>query len=196
MALSWHGPALILAGIELGRVMRSTNGGQTWEDRKPGSYHDCHASLVHPGKSELVSEAAGGGVAVSTAAGASWQPADERIDRRYVWALAPDSADPDLWYVSATLSAGHVHGDRASAEALIYRRRGFQAWEPVGRNYHDRSRACRMPSSRFRIGPAAVYTGMRDGTLWESCDSGETWGQLELRLTRVLALAAARGAAA
>ena len=58
-----HDPELLFVGIELGGVMRSTDGGLSWEDRKPNSQHDAHAVLTHPSAAGRVYEAAGGGVA-------------------------------------------------------------------------------------------------------------------------------------
>ena len=60
IGLHHHDPHLIFAGIELGGVMRSRDGGATWEDRKPGSYHDSHAIATHPLDPTRVYEAAGG----------------------------------------------------------------------------------------------------------------------------------------
>ena len=109
ISLSHHDPELIFAGIELGGVMRSQDGGETWEDRKPGSQPDSHAIATHPVDPSRVYEAAGGGVAVSTDAGDTWNRADEGMDRHYCWALAVDPDDPDLWYVSATHGARYAH---------------------------------------------------------------------------------------
>ncbi|MBX6342602.1 MAG: hypothetical protein IRY97_09105, partial [Thermomicrobiaceae bacterium] len=131
IAPSWFDPALLFVGIELGGVMRTTDGGATWEDRKPGSYHDCHALAMHPRAAERVYEAAGGGCALSRDAGATWQPVDEGMDRHYVWGLAVDPADPDLWYVSATFGPREAH-DAEDARAVLYRRRGDGPWEPLG----------------------------------------------------------------
>src|SRR5690606_23435807 len=119
---------------------------------------------------ERVYEAAGGGVALSTDTGRTWRPVDEGMDRHYVWGLAVDPADPDLWYVSATHNARYAHGDRASAEALIYRRRGDQPWQPLSGGLPDplpvMPYALLAPIDR----PGELYAGMRDGALWHSAD--------------------------
>ena len=86
-------PTTIYAGIELGGVMVTRDGGATWEDRKPDSQHDAHAIATHPAAPDRVYEAAGGGVAFSADAGATWRPADEGMDRHYAWGLAIDALD-------------------------------------------------------------------------------------------------------
>ena len=42
IALSFEDPNLIVAGIELGGVVRSEDGGESWQDQRPGAYADCH----------------------------------------------------------------------------------------------------------------------------------------------------------
>ncbi len=186
----WDDPNVIFAGIELGGVMRSTDGGRTWEDRKPGSYHDSHAVLTHPTALDRVYEAAGGGVAVSHDAGVSWSEVDDGMDRHYVWGLAIDPADPDLWYVSATHSARYAHGDRESAEAHIYRRRGSEPWQALGGGLPNplpvMPYALLVPRDR----PGEIYAGFRDGQIWHSGDQGENWARLDVTLNGLLALVA------
>lgn len=192
IAPSWTDPNLLFVGIELGGVMRSTDGGQTWEDRKPGSYHDSHAILTHPKAPERVYEAAGGGVALSIDAGETWHEVDDGMDRHYAWAVAVDAADPELWYVSATFSARHAHGDRQHAEAIVYRRRGSASWQPA----HE-GLPLPLPVMPYALlapldRPGEVYMGLRDGTLYHSGDHGDTWRQLDVKLPGLLALAYAR----
>lgn len=190
VAPHWEDPEIMFAGIELGGVMRSTDSGTTWEDRKPGSYHDSHAILTHPKAKNRVYEAAGGGVSFSQDTGDTWHEVDEGMDRHYVWGLAVDAADPELWYVSATHSARYAHGDRDSAEALIYRRRAEEPWKALDGGLkpplHVMPYALLAPLDR----PGELYAGMRTGALWHSTDSGDSWSEIEVKLPGILALVA------
>src|SRR5919202_6625941 len=56
-------PNLLVAGIELGGVVRSADGGFSWQDQRPGAYADCHALATHVSAPATLYEAAGGGVA-------------------------------------------------------------------------------------------------------------------------------------
>ena len=38
-----HEPEVLLVGIELGGLMRSTDGGETWDDHRPGAQRTCSA---------------------------------------------------------------------------------------------------------------------------------------------------------
>ena len=48
IAPSPHDAARLLVGIELGGVMLSEDGGETWKDHRPGAQPDCHALAWHP----------------------------------------------------------------------------------------------------------------------------------------------------
>ena len=48
IAPSPHDAALLLVGLELGGLMRSTDGGATWQDHRPGAQPDVHSLAWHP----------------------------------------------------------------------------------------------------------------------------------------------------
>lgn len=187
-------PNLLFVGIELGGVMRSLDGGETWEDRKPGSQPDAHAIRTHPAAPDHVYEVAGGGVAISTDRGASWRPADGGMDRHYVWGLAIDAADPDLWYVSATHGAREAHRRNGDAQAILYRKRGDQPWEALGGDGLPRPLAYMLYALLAPHGrPGALVAGLQNGELLFTGDAGETWRRLDVHLPGLLALSEAVG---
>lgn len=191
IALSWHDPDLIFAGVELGGVMRSIDGGATWEDRKPGSYHDSHCIRTHPADSTRIYEAAGGGVAASHDAGDTWKPVDEGMDRHYVWALAVDPRDPDRWFVSATHSAQYAHRDADSSEAVIFRKTGSDPWVPLSRGLDlpmaEMPYALVIPEDE----PSTIFAGTRQGSLLISDDAGDSWRKTEIKLDGIEGLVVA-----
>lgn len=184
-------PATLYVGIELGGVMVSRDGGQTWEDRKPGSQFDAHALATHLAAPDRVYEAAGGGVAVSDDAGATWRAADEGMDRHYAWGLAVDADDPALWYVSASFGAYQAHRGNGDAQAVLFRRRRREPWQPLGGPGTGLERllpfmpyALLAPKGR----PKALVAGMQNGDLFVTGDAGDTWRRLATGLDRLLTL--------
>ncbi len=171
-----HDASLLLAGIELGGVMRSEDGGQTWEDHRPGAQRDCHALAWHPSARGRAYEAAGGGAAWSRDGGHTWQAADAGRDRHYTWALAVDPAEPDCWYVSASPGPGPAHYS-SDAEAYIYRWRGDGPWQPL-----DGGLPQPLDSMVYAlaIAPGHLFAGLRDGRLYLSRDGGDAWEALGL----------------
>ncbi len=185
IALSYADPDLVAVGIELGGVLRSTDGGETWQDQRPGAQPDCHNLAAHPESVDLVYEAGGGGFARSRDFGDSWEPADDGMDLHYVWGLAVDAENPSLVYASATSGPGRAHGGGFSG-ASIYRRAGNSRWEPVLKDLASFPYAlCPDP-----VTSGALYAGFGDGTILRSADSGERWEEIARVPSRLQALAA------
>ena len=173
IALSYGDPNLVVAGIELGGVMRSPDGGETWEDQRPGAYADCHNLSAHAAAPGTLYEAAGNGFAESTDFGESWEADDAGMDRHYVWGLAVDSEDPTLVYASAAPGPGRAHGPGFS-DASIYRRRAGEQWEAVLEDLAAFPYAlCADPEK-----PGALYAGFGDGKILHSPDAGASWSEV------------------
>jgi photosystem II stability/assembly factor-like uncharacterized protein len=176
IAPSPHDPGLLLAGIELGGVMRSEDGGETWSDHRPGAQLDCHSLAWHPTVEGRAYEAAGGGAAWSSDGGASWAAADEGRDRHYTWSVAVDPEDPDRWFVSASTGPFAAHG-RDSAEAVVYRWEGDGPWQALDGGL---PRPLDSMPYAFVFLDGQLVMGLSDGTVYASADMGETWEQAAL----------------
>lgn len=187
IAPSPHDAGLLLAGIELGGLMRSEDGGESWSDHRPGAQRDVHCLAWHPREPARAYEAAGGGAAWSSDGGATWSPADAGRDRHYTWALAVDPEDPERWYVSASTGPFQAHGSRP-AEALLYRWEDGGPWRPLDGGLPQPLDS--MPYAlAFRDG--GLFAGLADGTLYASEDRGDTWAEIALGgdgLSRIVAL--------
>jgi photosystem II stability/assembly factor-like uncharacterized protein len=182
-----HDPDRLLVGIELGGLMRTDDGGQTWADHRPGAQRDVHALAWHPTEPGRAYEAAGGGAAWSHDGGETWEPADEGRDRHYTWALAVDPADPGRWYVSAAPGPFEAHGSRP-ARAALYRWSDEGPWEEVDLGLPRPLEA--MPYA-LAWSDGRLVAGLRDGRLLESEDGGDTWRDRETTgLGRIVAMAA------
>jgi photosystem II stability/assembly factor-like uncharacterized protein len=173
IALSHADPNLVVAGIELGGILRSADGGETWQDQRPGAQPDCHSLYGHPGAPELLYEAGGGGFAQSTDFGESWEGADGGMDLHYVWGLAADAEDPSLVYASAASGPYQAHG-RGSSNATIYRRSGNERWQPVLEGLAAFPYAlCQDPET-----PGTLYAGLGDGMILRGTNAGESWEEV------------------
>jgi len=187
IAPSPHEAGLLLAGIELGGLMRSTDGGESWQDQRPGSQPDVHSLAWHPRVAGRSYEAGGGGAAWSEDGGDTWRPADDGRDRHYAWSVAVDPSDPGLWYVSASTGPFAAHGS-GDPRAYVYRRENG-GWTALAGGLPDP-----LPAMPYALVAAEgrLFAGLANGQLWESGDRGDSWRQLELReapLARLVALA-------
>jgi photosystem II stability/assembly factor-like uncharacterized protein len=190
VALHPTDPQSLLVGIELGGVMRSEDGGESWADHNPSAHSDAHELLTHPLAPDRVYEIAGQGLALSEDRGESWERREDGLDRRYAWAGAVDPFDPEIWYASVSRSPFAAHG-AGDGRAHLVRSRG-NGWVAVD-TWGDEPELRRMPYALSALPGRAghVLTGLRGGTLLLSGDCGESWSRLALALPDVIALAAA-----
>jgi photosystem II stability/assembly factor-like uncharacterized protein len=176
IAPSPHEAGLLLVGIELGGVMRSEDGGETWSDHRPGAQPDCHSLAWHPTARGRAYEAGGQGAAWSSDAGETWHPADDGRDRNYTWAVAVDPEDPDCWFVSASTGPFAAHG-AGPAEAVLYRRRGDEPWEALAGGLPEELDS--MPYA-LAFDDGVLAAGLSDGTVWTTRDRGDAWERVDL----------------
>ena len=137
IALSPTDANVIAVGIEAGAVLRSTDGGHSWERHRPGALRDCHTMTFHVANGDWVYEAGGtgAGAAFSQDGGHTWRQPRAGLDRHYGWAVAADPAQPEVWYVSVSTGfnwkqpgapAAHIDGH---ANAYIFRSAGGAPWQ-------------------------------------------------------------------
>jgi hypothetical protein len=186
IALSPTDPDVILAGIELGGVLRSADGGRTWSGHRKKAVLDCHTLRFHDHDGDWVYEGGGtgGGAAFSRDAGRTWTQPREGKQRRYGWAVAADPVDPSCWYTSASPFPSLLKGQFAppahidgQADAGVYRRVGEEPWQELrGLPNPMTHMAYALVTDPDR--PSHLYAGLADGSVWHSEDRGDSWTRL------------------
>jgi len=191
-------PDNLVVGIEFGAVVRSIDGGQTWQGHRRGALRDCHSLTFHTSDGGWVYEAGGtgAGVAFSNDGGASWQQPRGGLDRHYGWACAADPERPEVWYASLSagftwaqpgIPAAHVDGH---ANAAIYRSVEGGAWERLGSSPSRAGRGSLPEPLNYMAyalltdagSPGSLWAGLSNGEVWESSDYGDVWIKLPFSL--------------
>ncbi|QLG63803.1 WD40/YVTN/BNR-like repeat-containing protein [Halorarum salinum] len=164
--------------IEAGALVRTRDGGATWEDRVPGSRIDNHSLVTHadaPGRAWV---AAGDGYAETDDGGDGWRHPQRGLDRTYCWSVAVDEpAEDGANRVLVSAARGAYEAHRAErAETYVYRREGDGDWErlddrglPLGKGV-TRPVLARSPSDR----PGRFYALSNRG-LFRTADAGDSW---------------------
>ena len=175
-------PERLLVAIELGGVMLSEDGGESFSDHRTGAKRDAHAITWHPLAEGRAYEAAGDGAAWSSDGGQTWSALDAGRALGYCWALAADPADPDRWYVSAAPGPLQAHSaERAYGQLYRWDRDTWRALPVPGES---------MPYALATLSDELVC-GMADGRVLRSPDHGESWQELaETAPITAMALAA------
>jgi photosystem II stability/assembly factor-like uncharacterized protein len=174
-----HVAGRLFVGIELGGVLRSLDGGETWQDRHPDAQPDAHFLLTHPRAAGRVYEAAGGGYAETRDGGETWRRDDAGLPWRYLWGLAVDPIDPDTLVVSASPGPAEAHG-RPAAQAALFRRTASGPWQPAqsGLPAPRGTRAYLLASDPIASG--VFYAVPKGGGLYRSTDAGTSWQPLDV----------------
>jgi len=170
-------PERVYVGIEAGALVRSFDGGDTWQDRPEGARRDNHSLATHPDAPERVYAAAGDGYAQSEDAGDTWAYPQDGLDHRYCWSVRPDPADPDTVVVSAASGprAAHTAG---TAESYVYRREGDGDWAVAMDGLPDPDGLVRAVLAT--TGEPGVFYALTNHGLFRSTDAAREWAQVGL----------------
>jgi photosystem II stability/assembly factor-like uncharacterized protein len=172
-------PGRLFAAAEAGALLRSLDGGRSWEDRKPNGPFDTHTLIMHRLAPNRLYSAAGDGFFQSDDGGETWhRPGAEPGGYPYLWSVAAGPADPDTLVISAAPGPREAHTPGA-AESAIYRRSGHGPWQQVREG---------LPPARGLLAavlvangaePEAFYAATNKG-LFRSTDRGSTWEELPI----------------
>ena len=170
---------LLYAGIEVGGVVRSTDGGSSWQ-QLPGLDDDIHCLHLGTDKQQRVYAATASAPYRSSNGGDEWEKINDGLDRRYTLhiAAAPDDADQVLVTVSENA--------RRKSPQFYRSTNGGQSWLKVeglgeGEEAEDMVVAFEWDPSSSND----VYAGTDGGELYHSSDRGQTWQQLPVTLPSV-----------
>lgn len=124
-------PDHVIAGVEVGGVHLSEDGGETWTERKEGVNDDVHELCVLD-SSEYVA-ATGFGLFRTTDAGRTWARLDDDVPQRYFRAVL----DIDGVVYAAGAMANSSTWDDEDADPALYRSDRGDALAPVDFPYPD-----------------------------------------------------------
>ena len=172
-------PSRLYAGIEVGGMVRSADGGVNWR-QLPGLDADIHCVNLSSDRPGRVYAATASAPYRSDDDGDRWELINAGLDRRYTLhiAAAPDDADLVLVTVSA-------NSRRASPQ--LYRStdagRNWALVEGLGQGEDAEDMVVAFDWDPQQ--PDQVYAGTDGGKLFRSQDRGLSWNQLPVSLSSV-----------
>ncbi len=184
---------VILAGIELGAVMRSEDGGRSWSKHLRGSDRDCHSLRFHPVDGSWAYEGGGiSGPALSQDGGRTWQKPKEGLGKKYGWMVAADPERPDIWYLSASEQPNLLRGEfnppahqDGQAKGHIYRKVGQKPWQQLSGGLPEPMDYFPYDLAILPQYPGTLFAGLANGEIWQTKDYGDHWTCLPFNLGRI-----------
>lgn len=187
-------PDLVFAAVEEGWLLRSEDGGASWENIKDGTEFDSHTATYMPDDPKVVVSTSGKGVFRSQDGGDTFQPANEGLDRRYMVGMAVHPAAPRRLVTSAAEVPPPFWRRPEGASAAIYRSEDQgQSWQRVTKGLPDFFHPAPRSVAGHPGEPDCFFVGMTDGTIWTSRDGGESFEPLLGGLPPITAITVAAG---
>ena len=183
-------PNTIYAALQVGYMLKTTDGGATWRLLDNGLDEDVHAIIADPrdanrlyissgGEGMRSGKAPGRSLYRSLDGGESWLPIALEFQNEYSVSFAYDPSDPSVMYSAvANGNPGQWRARESGAEATLIRSRD------AGATWHELNadeEVVRGFPEAIAVDPQSlgrVFLATRSGRLFTSDDSGDTWADL------------------
>lgn len=193
MSVCADDPSLVLGAVEEGWIVRSRDGGATWETIKNGTEFDSHYVAIMPDNPSVILANSGDGFFRSTDGGDSFSRCTEGLDRRYFAQPVVHPDRPNVVYTAASAVPPPGWRRPEGADAAFYRSedQGL-SWTRLTGGLPDYFSAAPRCVSGDPYDPEVVVVGMTDGTVWITEDGGELFRQALSGLPSVSAVSVAQ----
>jgi photosystem II stability/assembly factor-like uncharacterized protein len=203
-------PQSVTAAISTGGVYQTTDGGASWQARNQGikaeflpegeqypSFGQCvHKVTRHPARPERLYLQNHGGVYRSDDEGGVWKSIADGLPAEFGFPIVVHPHEPDTVYVFPLNDGAGRYPPEGKARVWRSRDAG-ETWVELGDRQTDG-----LPEA-FYVGvmrdamsaddhaSAGIYVGTRNGAVWASPDSGDSWRQIVADLPDVMVVRAA-----
>jgi photosystem II stability/assembly factor-like uncharacterized protein len=174
-------PTTMYASIEVGGLLKSTDGGQSWQEF-PELYEDVHRLMIHPSNPRFLYAVTGRGLYVSPEGGTTWEQWTGRADEigGYPDGFVFCPSDPQLIFMTAAQDAPGTWRTTHFAGARISRSRdGGRSWEILHNGLPDRLQASIEAFCLEESGnSSSIFAATTSGEVFCSEDLGESWEKI------------------
>lgn len=188
----------IYAALQVGFMLKSTDGGRSWKLLNRGLDADVHTIVIDPRNPQTLFIATGGhdyrkGIAsgralyMSLDGGESWTPTAMDFPHEYSVPLVMHPKNPDVLYSAiARGQPGQWRKRSTGAESLIIRSKdGGKKWDQLDGKISEISKNFAEAIALDDNEPHKIYAALRSGDLYASEDSGDSWARLDTKVASV-----------
>jgi photosystem II stability/assembly factor-like uncharacterized protein len=176
LVMAADNPQRLYAGLEVGGVVRSTDGGNTWQQLH-GPYEDVHSLSSTPARAQVLYAATARQPWRSDDGGETWSAIGDGLPHRYIVPIAAAPDDPDVVLVSCSTSFQRQTGCLARSTD------GGRSWNQVIWPGPDDDMVIALAWDAAE--PRQVFAGTDGGKLYRSTDRGASWQALPVTLDSV-----------
>jgi photosystem II stability/assembly factor-like uncharacterized protein len=176
ISLRAEDPQDVLAAVEEGWLIRSRDGGATWQNLTEGTEFDSHTAYFMPDNPSVIVSTSGSGVYRSEDGGATFASSDTGLDRRYMAHLVVNAATPHTVFTAAAAVPPPGWSRPEGARAAVYRSDDQgKHWARLSGGLPEDIAAAPRAVAGDPSDARAVCVGMTDGTVWMTEDGGESF---------------------
>lgn len=162
-------PEALSVGVEIGGLIRSDDGGRTWQDRTGDMNRDVHCVAAHPAAPNVLHTSTPQGPYRSNDGGLSWNHVWRDRSPSYSAQVAVHPAQPD------TVIAGISRGFRGGDAALFRSTNRGETWTRVTEECPSLASTIFKALAFSRSAPEVAAAGTMAGEVWLSLDGGRSW---------------------
>lgn len=183
----------LYADIHVGGIVRTLDGGLTWEPVAEGLEEDVHQVVTTPTRPDYVYAATADGFYRSRSEGDRWQKLNSGLENLYCRAVAVHPVCPEIILISGSPTSPGGWGTEGKRFALFRSDDAAKTWSRVAHGIppempEEVDTFCLIFSDHH---PDHAYCARRDGIIYFSPDTGLTWEEKFTGLPPIRALAAA-----
>ena len=189
LALCADDPKFIFGAIEEGWLIRSRDGGATWENIKDGTEFDSHSVAIMPDDLSIVTATSGKLFYKSTNGGDSFVKCDAGLDRRYMAQAAFHPSRPKIFFTAAAAVPPPFWRRPEGADTGFYRSddRG-DSWRRLSGGLPEHFTAAPRAVAGDAEDPDRFLFGMNDGSVWMTEDAGESFKRIIAGIPQVMSI--------
>lgn len=186
-------PMRVLGAVEEGWLIRSVDGGKTWENVKQGTHFDSHSVITMPDDPNVVISTSGHGVYRSEDGGESFGPASEGMDCVYMAQIVVHPARPSVLFTAAAEVPPPFWGRPEGANSAFFRSEDqARSWTKLRGGLPDHFKEAPRATAGDPEDPDSFYVGMNDGSVWMSEDGGESFRKVLAGVPEITSLRVVR----
>ena len=205
IAVDARDPKTLYVALQVGYMMKTVDGGATWQLLDKNLDSDVHTIVIHPHDSKKIFIATGGhdcrkGTAPGRAlyssqdSGATWSPMAAEFKQEYSVPLALHPENPDVLYAAvANGQPGQWRRRSSGAEAYLIRSKdGGKNWQQLDGELAKANQSFVESLAFDSENPSFLYAAQRNGDLFGSDDAGEIWFKFDLKAPQLSDMKAVR----
>ena len=197
IAVDPKNPKKIYIALQVGYMLKSTDGGASWKLLNRDIDADVHTIAINPTDPDNLVIATGGsdsrnghvkGRALygSNDAGESWAAMAMEFTQEYSVPLAMHPKDPNLLFTAlAHGNPGKWRRPTGAESVMIRSKNGGKTWEKLERGLSEPSKSFVQAIALDETQPEHLYAATKSGKLYESHDSGDTWAKMDVEVSSV-----------